>query len=240
MGDAFITRRGGASDKKGFPVFTYTGAYSLIDDEDGNWRIKFLSSGTLNFTEFGTGNGSIDVFCVGGGGGSGNYWNTNGNYNSTGCGGAGYTKTQQMVCLLNTDYAVVIGEGGLYKSSIGGSQAGTPGGSSSFDAISANGGDPGTGNRGNSTGGKGGSGGAGSTSVTSGAVGTGGVDGGNGTSNGGSGQGTTTKEFAEVNGELYASGGGSNLISLYANTGNGGIAKGNGASGIVVIRNHRS
>lgn len=35
----------------GIPVygkdFTYTGEYLLIDDTEGNWRIKFLTSGTF-------------------------------------------------------------------------------------------------------------------------------------------------------------------------------------------------
>ena len=31
----------------GLPEFTYTGVSQLFDDGTGNWRIKFLTSGTL-------------------------------------------------------------------------------------------------------------------------------------------------------------------------------------------------
>ena len=47
------------------PKFTYTGTYSLIDDGNGNWRIKFLSSGKFTPAKDMT----VDVFIVGGGGG---------------------------------------------------------------------------------------------------------------------------------------------------------------------------
>ena len=48
--------------------FTYTGEYLLIDDNDGNWRLKFLTSGTfIPLTDI-----MIDVFLVGGGGGGTN------------------------------------------------------------------------------------------------------------------------------------------------------------------------
>ena len=95
-------------------------------------------------------------------------------------------------------------------------------------------------------GGKGGSGGGGSGSIPYGkaAGGTDGSDGTDGSSKGGTGQGTTTREFGEANGDLYASGGGSNLTATVANSGNGGkyspttssIAA---ADGIVVIRQHK-
>jgi len=41
-----IIRIGGVSSNK-LPSFTFTGTYTLVDDGDGNWRIKFLTSGTL-------------------------------------------------------------------------------------------------------------------------------------------------------------------------------------------------
>lgn len=50
------------------PVYSYSGSATLIDDGSYNYRIKFLTSGTLNFSHLGKFN-SIDVFCVGGGGG---------------------------------------------------------------------------------------------------------------------------------------------------------------------------
>ena len=60
------------------PTFTYTGSSQIVDDNDniisnpstyiGNWKIRFLTSGTLTFSNS-TGLGSgIDIFIVGGGG----------------------------------------------------------------------------------------------------------------------------------------------------------------------------
>ena len=60
------------------PSFTYTGSSQIVDDNDniisnpstyiGNWKIRFLTSGTLTFSNS-TGLGSgIDIFVVGGGG----------------------------------------------------------------------------------------------------------------------------------------------------------------------------
>jgi hypothetical protein len=54
----------------------------------------------------------------------------------------------------------------------------------------------------------------------------------------GTGQGTTTREFGESTGALYAQGGGSNTSNV-ANSGNGGRSNVNGSTGIVIIRNHR-
>ena len=62
-----IMRLGGEGSSN-LPRFTYTGTYSLIDDENRNWRIRFLTSGTLQFRSAMT----MDVFLVGGGAGGGN------------------------------------------------------------------------------------------------------------------------------------------------------------------------
>ena len=48
----------------GVPKFTYTGAYQIIDDGNGDWRVKLLTSGELIFNK----NVVLDVFLVGGGG----------------------------------------------------------------------------------------------------------------------------------------------------------------------------
>ena len=63
-----VNTGGGAAG--GLPNFTYSGTYTLIDDGDKNWRIKFLTSGTLVFTSL---SGNIDVFILGGGGGGNKY-----------------------------------------------------------------------------------------------------------------------------------------------------------------------
>ena len=92
------------------PSYTYTGESQLIDDGDGNWRIKFITSGTLTFNDLGNGSSGVDIFLVGGGGGGGstrtqtirgsfgkhsNSWGTyDGAYinrNDGGGGGGGYT-----------------------------------------------------------------------------------------------------------------------------------------------------
>jgi hypothetical protein len=209
----------------GLPQFTYTGTYTLIDDGNKNWRIKFLTSGTFTPLQ----NITVDVFRVGGGG-SGAYYSSN-----RAGGGSGYTNTSQSIVLLkNTQYLIEIGSGGTN----------TDGGNTVAFGVSANGGKAG----GENKGGNGGSGGAASYSST--AVWAGGTDGTNGQSGqngiGGQGQGTTTREFGEASGFLYANGGGipTNAIERSANTGDGGeCSTGNavtaGASGIVVIRNHR-
>ena len=59
------------------PTFTYTGNYEVVDDDDnvisdvdsyeGNWKIRFLTSGTFESTS----DVLVDVFLVGGGGGGG-------------------------------------------------------------------------------------------------------------------------------------------------------------------------
>lgn len=71
MGNCILTRRGGGA-WVGIPNFTYTGTYETVDDGDGNWRIKFLTSGI--FTLLKPKQLLIDVFCVGGGGGWGHGW----------------------------------------------------------------------------------------------------------------------------------------------------------------------
>ena len=226
------------------PEFTYTGDYEIVNDSDepitvsqDNWKIRFLTSGTLTFTNLNGAEGGIDVFLVGGGGNGETIRGARG-------GGGGYTKTVKGVSIaIATPYTVTIG-----------ASSGT---SSAFGA-SANG----------ASGANGGSGGGGGGS-SSGTPGNGGSNGGNGTagnvSGGGTGQGTTTREFGESTGKLYSGGGGGSAANAgaagdstagagaafggaakngVANTGGGGGAAysgtaGAGGSGIVIIRNVR-
>lgn len=246
------------------PQFTYTGSYKLLDDSGNtittssnvtNWRIKFLTSGTLKFTNLFSAANGIDIFCVGGGGGGDA---------SGGCGGRTTTAKAKTVTA-GTSYTVTVGAGG---------SAGNSGGNSSFGSLAsaAGGGGPG---------GAGGSGGGGSglyiTSSNKANGGNGGSDGSNGTNGygtdgfrNGSGQGSTTRAFGSSNGSLYAgggggagdyncsagtggSGGGGAGGSIHdsnpraggngtANTGGGGGGGshgGSGGSGIIIIRNKR-
>lgn len=226
--------------------FSYTGTREDIDDGSGNWRIKLTSSGTLTCSAA----GAIDIFCVGGGAGGYATWG--------GGGGGGRTCTCLNTALTDgQSIAVTIGAGGAASGN---------GGTTSFGALaSASGGDAPTsanplGGNGGSGGGAGGNGGAGSGG------GAGGSDGGNGATvgayTGGTGQGTTTREFGEPGGTLYAgggagngeyaaaggSGGGGSSSTGYhtagnpgtVNTGGGGASlAGTGGSGIIVIRNKR-
>lgn len=232
------------------PVFTYTGDYALVNDDDtpltdvmsDNWKIRILTSGTLNFTSFGTWDGNMDVFLVGGGGGG---------YGGGG-GGGGYTTTAIVSVKTNTDYEIVIGAGGEKNNS---------GGQSSAFEKTANGGTGST----THAGGAGGSGGGSSGGSVIG--GNGGSNGGNGTRGnnndsmwapGGTGQGTSTREFYSLDqntqATLYSGGGGGNgspvgtggsggggkgKVAGGTNTGGGGGGDAAGGSGIVVIRNHR-
>ncbi len=212
------------------PEFSYTGTCSLIKDgvNNENWRIKFLSSGTLTFTKLNSAR-YVDIFCVGGGGGG--IWG--------GAGGGGYTTTTRGVPLqTGVQYTITIGAGSTGN-----------GGSSSFaNLCAANGGYKAN----NDYGGNGGSGGATWSNNN------GGTNGGNGGgTNGGQGQGTTTREFGELSGDLYAGGGGTATgvggtgggggggKPGATNTGGGGgsgLGSGqtfSGGSGIVVIRNAR-
>ena len=184
------------------PEFTYTGDYEIVNDADepitasqDNWKIRFLTSGTLTITALNGAENGIDVFCVGGGG--------NG---ASGGGGGGYTSTQKGVILYaGTEISIEIGGSGGNTSAFG---------------ITAKAGA-------NANGFNGGAGGSGGGSL----IKAGGSDGGDGGTQasytGGTGQGTTTREFGEENGRLYAGGGG----------GAGGA--GSGGSGIVIIRNAR-
>ena len=226
------------------PEFTYTGDYEIVNDSDepitvsqDNWKIRFLTSGTLTFTNLNGAENGIDVFLVGGGGNGETIRGARG-------GGGGYTKTVKGVSIaIATPHTVTIG-----------ASSGT---SSAFGA-SANG----------ASGADGGSGGGGGGS-SSGTSGNGGSNGGNGTagnvSNGGTGQGTTTREFGESTGKLYSGGGGGSAAYAgaagdstagaganfggaakngVANTGGGGGGAydgtaGRGGSGIAIIRNAR-
>lgn len=236
-----------ASLQSGFTSadFSYTGTYTWVDDGSGNWRLKFLSSGTFTPSKAIT----VDLFLVGGGasGGSSSEY--------AGGSGSGYTATHTSIALsAGTAYSIVVGAEQTSEAS--------GGNSSSAFTYSVNGG----GIRSGKTGGNGGSG-AGSGGGSS-DRGDGGTNGGNGGGTyKGTGQGTTTREFGEAGGDVYAGAGGG--ISKAGGVGGGGTGAsststaksvmngtnglgggagakyasgtyfGNGGSGIAIIRNHR-
>lgn len=244
------------------PVFTYSGTYEVVHDDDttisnvgnyiGDWKIRFLTSGTLNISALCGAADGIDIFAVGGGGGGG------GGTSAAGSGGGGgyTTNAYNKTIAANTNYTITVGSGGTG----GNGTNGTAGGESSFgnlaNALGGNGGVS------NSTGAKGGTGGSGGGSASSAASDNkGGSNGGNG-GGGASGQGTTTYEFEDSNLALYAGGGagsanfstngkggagggGDYNVAGETNKGGGGGAYSSGqaksgGSGIVIIRNARS
>ena len=180
---------------------------------------KTTASGRMVFTSSTTwtvpaGITSINIFCVGGGGGSGSINNLIGG----GGGGGGYTAYKNGVSVTyGNQITITVGAGGTYANNGGISSAAI----GSTVLVSANGG-----NRGGTYGsagypGSGGSGGGGGYSSSSGKCYNGGSDGSNGeyhytSSNGtkyGYGQGTTTREFGQSTGTLYAGGGGGGAVS---------------------------
>lgn len=181
--------------------------YIINDDTNENWRIKFLKSGT--FTPLI--NMSIDVFIVGGGAG-GRF--PTGTYTGGYGGGGGKTGTWTSISLnANQGYAIVIGAGGS-----GGTSAwGGNGGTSSAFGYSKEGGIQASG----------GSGGGTNGNTTTHAGGGGASNGGNAY---GTGQGTITREFSEITGDLYAGGGGGGG-SQYSDGYGGAGGAGGGANG---------
>ena len=239
------------------PIFTYTGNCEIVDDNNGNWKVRFLTNGDLTFTR----DIDIDVFLVGGGGSGGGWQGTTESATGSGGGGGGYTKTSVNVAITsNVSNPIVIGKGGAAINAK--SSNGKDGGSTSAFGITVAGGKGGNGSSYPHSGGDGGS--AGGTRGYCGAT-----DGANHTGVSGTrtsiGQGITTREFGESTGTLYASGGGGNSSSDcgiggsggnnsvlatagQANTGSGGggawwessnMKSGAGGSGIVIIRNSR-
>ena len=224
------------------PTFSYDGSFEVLEDGAGKWRIKFLTSGTLVLDK----NVTVDIFAVGGGGGG-----RAGTSGRASGGGGGMTNTIRNQSLsAGTQYSITVGNGGT---------AGNDGKQSSFDALlTADGGEA---PNSFDIGGNGGSGGGGCSDSSGLSDASGGSDGGNGSNGGGTGgagQGTTTREFGELTGDLYAGGGGgtpkdggtgwpggqggggAGKENGVANSGGGGGGlNGQGGTGIVIIRNKR-
>ena len=92
----------------GVPQYEYTGQSTFIDEGSGNWRLKFLTSGTFALKNKIT----VDVFLVGGGGAGGG-----GDYGAGGAGG--YTNTVKAQTIKPGTYSIVVGDGGASASSSG-------------------------------------------------------------------------------------------------------------------------
>lgn len=181
------------------PDFTYSGTYEIVQDDDttiqdadtykGDWKIRFLTSGTLIFSKLRSAVNGIDVFLVGGGG-AGSDHGTTGN---GGGGGGGHTSTAtDIVVSQDTEYSIIVGDGGLRAENASGKNGGD---SSAFEVVAIGGNGATKGSNYNDNGANGGSGG-GYGDGNSAPQSYGGADGSKGYgSNGGTGQGTTTREF---------------------------------------------
>lgn len=77
---------------QGMPVFTYTGKYETVNADTLDWKIKFLTSGTLTFPEEVP---TLDVFLVGGGG-AGAGWAESSYYGAGGASGSGSTNNNPL------------------------------------------------------------------------------------------------------------------------------------------------
>ena len=226
------------------PVFTYTGKYETVNADTLDWKIRFLTSGTLTFPEEVP---TLDVFLVGGGG-AGAGWAESSYYGAGG--GGGYTNTIRAINVLSeTEYQIVIGSGGSTVHAAGAESSAfgykAAGGKGAYKNVGGNGGSGGASGSGstnnNPLGGTDGyNGNAASTSYTAGK--------GQREVPGPNGETGSTREFGEESGNLYSSGGNgaaSNTSTANVdNTGNGGKGANygnryqNGSSGIVIIRSH--
>ena len=251
-------------NSSGVPVFTYTGNYEIVDDNNNtltdlnakNWRVRFLTSGELTITNLKGANNGIDVFLVGGGGGGAQ--NIAGSSKSSGCGGGGGGQTKMFSNILlnkNTEYTITIGAGSKDGYNVSGGQSSAfgyiaEGGSSANPGSDYGGGNGGKGSYYMSSGGNGtkefgigpsyygggGGGGAQWSNTASYTPGAGGLGGG----------GAGGKEYA---GTSYSVQSGQHGV---VNTGGGGggaggkkydspvLYGGTGGSGIVIIRNIRT
>lgn len=229
------TGYGGSGGDNPSMEYEYTGTSNLTYDVvyNGNipmiqWRLKLLTSGKLKIKS--STQDIIDVFLVGGGGGS--PCGTPSPIGSGG-GGGGYVTTQlNHDVKKNTEYDIIIGAGGVgtqYGS------AGGKGGTTTAFGLSAEGGygsypaDNFSVWEGSRTGAGGNGGSGGGTSRRDEDI--------EGYENNfiGLGIGTTTREFGELDGALYAGGGGGGAqgasYDYYTQPGNGGSNGNNGGVG---------
>lgn len=118
------------------PDFTYTGEYQLVNEEGGNWKLYLITSGTFTPNV----NMTVDVCLFGGGQGGRGGYNNSTSWASGGTPGQPGLSTTVMNYILEAGvaYTVTIGAGG--DGSTNGANAASPGGSTSFAAITINGG----------------------------------------------------------------------------------------------------
>lgn len=92
-------------------AFTYTGSYATEGNLEGNFVIRFKTSGTLQIISLGMTGGKFDIFGVGGGsGGNGSKYGDD--VNSAAGGAGGFTKTLKSQSLNVSIYKIIVGAGG--------------------------------------------------------------------------------------------------------------------------------
>lgn len=247
------------------PTFTYSGKHKIVNDSGntittstGNWNIIFTTGGLFKATALNGAKDGIDVFVVGGGGNGGASLATEvGGYMYSaggGGGGGGYRQNSFNVKINeNSNYEITIASRGGTSSAFGVSASGGSNGGKGQDVGDAYGG--GEGGTGGSEGGRGSVNNANSgengedgaypfVGTTGKRYGPGGAGGSsyNGGYNDGAGESSKTYTGGK-------DGGGNSHSNATANSGGGGgggtytkdgaVDAGNGASGIVIIRNKR-
>lgn len=258
-------------NSSGVPVFTYTGKYEIVDDNNNtltdlkakNWKIRFLTSGELTFTNLKGAKKGIDVFLVGGGGKGGSGGNYGSGSGTGGGGGGGGYVINDFFCPSISKYTITIGGSAANTTAFGfTAKCGNNGGNGTMSGTSGGAGGTGSGKGGTGghryqsgvNGGKGGNGiyefeEAGALQYGGGGGGGAGAwtwdadDGyhsaygtaGSGGSRGGGAGGTQKGSAGTANTGGGGGGGGWNGQS-YNNTHLGGA----GGSGIVIIRNTRA
>lgn len=95
-------------------AFTYTGSYATEGNLEGNFVIRFKTSGTLTIGDLGNTASKIDIFMVGGGASGGVGYGMGGDYGMGGHGGgSGYTKTVKSLSIAKGNtFKIIIGAGG--------------------------------------------------------------------------------------------------------------------------------
>ena len=107
--------------KPNVPSFTYTGTYQVVDNDDneisdpttyaGEWKIRFLSSGTLTFNDNIEIENGIDIFVVGGGGNgaSGSSYIAQDSRGGGGGGGGAALTITKFPAVAGSSYSIVVG-----------------------------------------------------------------------------------------------------------------------------------
>ena len=118
------------SKNRSIPAFTYTGSSQIVDDSNnvisspstyvGNWKIRFLSSGTLTFSDNTGISSGIDIFVVGGGGSgaTGSAYIGNNSFGGGGGGGGAAITVKKFLASSGNSYSIVVG-GSKANSSFG-------------------------------------------------------------------------------------------------------------------------